>query len=101
VHVLAQVDGQTVGTGRLLLDAPAGGTAHIGRVAVLPSHRQQGVGNALMRALHDEAQARGFSGIAISAQTHALAFYQSLGYRAQGETYIEAGIEHQRMTREF
>lgn len=96
-HFLARVDGLTVGTARLLLDAPSGGPVHLGRVAVLHEWRRHGVGNALMTRLHDEAKARGYRSIEISAQVTALPFYERLGYIAEGPVYLEAGIDHRAM----
>ncbi len=101
VHVLARRGGVAVGTARLLFDAPeedGHGLPHIGRVAVLLEHRRGGVGAALMAALHEEARGRGATGIAISAQLHALPFYEGLGYVAAGPVYLEAGIDHRAMT---
>jgi len=104
VHVIARLDREAIGTARLLLDGhgthePA--LAHIGRVAVLAEHRRRGVGAALMLALHNEARRRGFGGIAISAQLHAVPFYEGLGYLAEGPVYLEAGIEHRAMELRF
>ena len=109
LHVLARFDGVPVGTARLLLEPgegethEAGALAHIGRVAVLIKHRRAGIGAALMRALHDEAHRRGFGGIAISAQLHAVPFYEGLGYLADGPIYLEAGgcPLHYPLTRPF
>jgi len=98
IHVLAMAGGRAVGTGRLLLDDPPAGTAHIGRIAVLSEYRGRGVGQAIMHALHDLARQRGYSAIALNAQTHAIAFYERLGYQAQGEEFLEAGIPHRHMT---
>ncbi len=101
VHVLGRLDGAPVAAARLLLDAPAGGDAHIGRVAVLAEHRGKHIGRAVMQALHEEARRRGFGGIAISAQLHAVTFYEGLGYVAEGPVYLEAGIEHRAMRLRF
>ena len=92
-HALALVDGQPVGTGRLLADG------HIGRMAVLAGWRGQGVGAALLQALIDEAGRRGMAQLALSAQTHALGFYRRFGFLPEGEVYEEAGLPHQVMTR--
>lgn len=96
-HVLARTDGATIGAARLLLDAPTGGAVHLGRVAVLAEWRRSGVGNSLMERLHGEARARGYVRVEISAQTHAIPFYERLGYVAEGPVYLEAGIEHRAM----
>lgn len=97
LHLIAQAGDQTVGAARLLLDAPAGGAVHLGRVAVLADWRRRGVGNALMERLHAEARARGYQSVEISAQTHAIPFYERLGYSTGGPAYLEAGIEHRAM----
>jgi predicted GNAT family N-acyltransferase len=94
LHILAKADEVMVGAARLLLDAPTGGAVHLGRVAVLAEWRRSGVGNALMERLHGEARARGYVRVEISAQTHAIPFYERLGYIAEGPVYLEAGIEH-------
>ncbi len=102
VHVLATLDGGPVGTARLLLDdADHGddgpGYPHVGRVAVLAEHRRHRVGEALMHALHEEARDRGYAGITLGAQLHAIAFYEHLDYVARGAVFLDAGIEHRWM----
>ncbi|WP_370635925.1 GNAT family N-acetyltransferase [Paralcaligenes sp. KSB-10] len=94
VHAVAfGRDGRPVGTGRLLRNA------HIGRMAVRATHRGLGVGSRLLTALVDEARRRQYPEVVLSAQVHARAFYEAHGFVAQGETYIEAGIEHITMRR--
>jgi predicted GNAT family N-acyltransferase len=90
-HFLALLDGRPVGTARLLTDA------HIGRVAVLAEARGRGIGVALMQAAISTARRHGHAAVELAAQTHALAFYESLGFRPCGETFIEAGILHRNM----
>ncbi len=94
VHVLGRLGGVPVATGRLLLDAPPGEFAHVGRVAVLREHRGRGFGAAIMAALHAEARKRGLPGITLAAQLHAIGFYERLGYSVRGDVFLDAGIEH-------
>ncbi|WP_372603567.1 GNAT family N-acetyltransferase [Actibacterium sp.] len=95
LHLLAVQDGVPVGTARLLLKAPVG---KIGRVVVLASHRGTGLGQALMRvALEVLAQQPGITTARLGAQTHAIGFYQRLGFHAVGDEYSEAGIPHRDM----
>lgn len=101
MHVLGRLDGVAVATARLLLDAHDGAYPHIGRVAVLAEHRGRGFGVAVMRALQDEARRRGFAGITLSAQLHAIPFYERLGYVARGPVYPDAGIDHRDMDLAF
>jgi predicted GNAT family N-acyltransferase len=97
VHVLGRLDGRPVATGRLLLDTPPGENVHIGRVAVLRELRRRGHGAAVMEALQAEARRRGLLGITLAAQTHAIPFYERLGYVARGDIFLDAGIDHRWM----
>lgn len=72
----------------------------IGRVIVAPNYRGQQLGYELMYTalqFHD-AKWPG-SRCHISAQTHLTKFYQSLGFSAVGEGYLEDGIPHIGMDR--
>ena len=91
VHVLAQIDGQFVGTGRMLSDG------HIGRLAVLKSVRGKGVGETLMQKLQAVAKKKDMERIFLGAQEHAVGFYEKLGFSKYGLPYVEAGIRHVHM----
>lgn len=107
VHVLAvREDGTPLGAGRLLPGGPAvsgnGGdpaVGSLGRLAVTKAARGLGVGAALVRAIEDAAGARGLTAVDLHAQTHALGFYERLGYRAYGPEFMDAGIPHRSMRR--
>lgn len=84
--------GSAVGTARF---RPYGdGMLKIERVAVLKEQRRNGAGKAIMAAIEAEAEKAGYPCVKLAAQLHARGFYERLGYRAFGETYLEAGIEH-------
>jgi predicted GNAT family N-acyltransferase len=107
VHVLAaREDGVPLGTGRLLYGEAAaartGGdlsVGSLGRLAVAKEARGLGVGVALVRAVEDAARARGLAAVDLHAQTHALGFYERLGYEAYGPEFPDAGIPHRAMRR--
>lgn len=90
-HFLALYGGIPLGTARLLPDA------HIGRVAVLAEARGLGIGAALMRTAIEAARRDGHAWVELAAQTHALAFYEHLGFEAFGDEFLEAGIAHRNM----
>lgn len=95
IHLLATLDGKPVGSARLLV---LGNTGKIGRVCVLQSARGTGLGAALMRAAVDQFRAiSGVTSVKLGAQTHALGFYQRLGFTATGPEYMDAGIAHRDM----
>ena len=94
IHVIAQdAHGVPIGTGRL---APDG---KIGRMAVVRTWRQQGVGSAVLGRLIDEALACGLTECHLHAQTSVLDFYLRQGFLAEGSSFEEAGIVHRRMRR--
>ncbi len=94
VHVLARVGSENVGTGRLLFEAAA---ARIGRMAVRKAWRRQGVGSAILQKLIAVARERGCQELRLYAQTHALQFYERVGFVAEGDIFTEAGIAHRSM----
>jgi len=74
-------DGEPVGLGNLGL---RGEDAWIGGVGVVTAARRSGVGEALMRALHEQARERGVRRVwleVIVENTGAFALYEKLGYR--------------------
>lgn len=94
-HLLAWCDSDPVGCVRMLPDG------HIGRMAVLAPHRGRGIGRRLLAAMLEEAAAAGLPEVWLHAQVHAIAFYEGLGFRAEGAEFDEAGIRHRLMRREL
>ncbi len=89
LHALAfSPQGEAVATGRLLPDG------HIGRMAVRRSERKKGVGAAVLHALVEAAQERGFKEVVLGAQLHAKGFYLKQGFVAFGDVFLDANIEH-------
>lgn len=107
VHVLAVAeDGTPLGTARLLHGAAAasknGGdpaVGSLGRLAVTRGARGLGVGAALVRAIEGAARDQGLAAVDLHAQTHALGFYERLGYEAYGPEFPDAGMPHRAMRR--
>lgn len=99
VHLLATVDGRPMGSARLLTE---GDTGKIGRVCVLSEARGTGLGAALMvEAVEIFARQPGISRVKLGAQTHALGFYERLGFAVTGPEYLDAGIPHRDMVRQL
>jgi predicted GNAT family N-acyltransferase len=97
LHLLARRDGRAVGAARMLV---LGEMVKIGRVCVLADQRGLGVGVALIEAALDVG--RGLPGVTrakLGSQTHAIGFYEKLGFVALGEEYLDAGIPHRDMVR--
>ncbi len=91
IHAIAWQAGEAAGCGRLLPDG------HIGRMAVRRTWRGQGVGAAILMHLIERARQRGDREIVLSAQTHAIAFYERFGFVAEGPVYLDCDIPHRQM----
>lgn len=92
LHLLAfNADGEAVGCARIL----SGGV--IGRMAVLAPWRGRGVGMALLSNALQVCHERGWRDIRLSAQIHAIAFYEKAGFIGCSEEYLDAGIPHRDM----
>jgi predicted GNAT family N-acyltransferase len=95
-QIVALDDLEVIATCRLrFLD----GTCKLERMAVERRHRGSGVGRMLLEAAEDEARRQGAPSILLHAQRRAEGFYAAAGYIAEGETFLEEGIEHVAMTR--
>lgn len=67
----------------------------IGRVVSSPKYRRMGVGRKLMEKAIQEIQKRWVNDhIKISAQVYLIDFYESYGFCAIGDIYLEDNIEH-------
>ena len=91
-HFLA-TDGQgrPIGTARLM---PSG---QVGRMAVLSAWRRRQVGAGLLGLAMEAAKRQGLA-VFLHAQVSAQGFYERNGFVASGEVFLEANIEHVRMT---
>ena len=96
LHFMALVDGQSVGTARVVMK-DNGTSAKIGRVAVRRTSRGFGLGKLLIATIEASSDLRHVHQFVLDAQTHALQFYTGLGYEAFGEEFMDAGIPHRHM----
>jgi predicted GNAT family N-acyltransferase len=93
-HALAYTNsGDLAGTGRL---SPSG---KIGRIAVLPACRRQGIGASIVVHLVNQATELGLPQVYLHAQADSVGFYERLGFLAEGPVFDEVGIPHRRMRR--
>lgn len=94
-HILARNNGKALGAARFqYIDHKA----KIQRVCVIKEARGTGLGSELMRSILDVIKADGKVQTAVlGSQTHALAFYEKLGFVAFGDEYLDAGILHRDM----
>lgn len=97
-HILAVERDRVIGTCRLLFRGPV---ARLGRLAVEPGHRGNGVAAAILDEADRAAREGGAEAISLHAQTYALELYLRAGYAEQGARFVEEGIEHVSMEKQL
>jgi predicted GNAT family N-acyltransferase len=96
-QVVALDESGIVATCRLRYPEP--GACKLERMVVKRRLRGSGVGARLLAGSEDEARRAGARTMVLNSQLRAQGFYAGCGYVAQGETFLDAGIEHVRMTK--
>ncbi len=90
-HLVAVEGGHVIGTCRLLF---RGRVARLGRLAVEPDRRGEGIAAAILALADGVARAGGAEAISLHAQTYARRLYLDAGYEERGPEFVEEGIEH-------
>lgn len=101
-HLMGFDDDRLVAYTRLLPPGLTYEQASIGRVVIAPAVRRYGVGKKLMQqSVATVYKLFGTGPIKIGAQLYLKGFYESFGFVQTGEMYLEDGIEHIYMVKEF
>ena len=100
VHLLGWIGEVLAASVRIVPAGVSYAEPSIGRVVTSPKYRRTGLGKLLMEeAIRITTQLHGNQPIRIGAQLYLKDFYTSLGFYAEGEIYMEDGIEHIEMVR--
>ena len=91
IHLALHRKGRVIAYARMF-PANEPGIWHVGRL--LTTERGQGFGKYIMSQVEQEALNQGAVALMLNAQTQVVPFYESLGFTAFGEPFIEAGISH-------
>ncbi|MET3698315.1 predicted GNAT family N-acyltransferase [Bacillus oleivorans] len=93
-HFVLYHNHSPAGAGRFrILD----GIGKVERICVDSSLRGLGGGKAIMSKIEDYAKEQGITALKLNAQTHAIPFYESLGYNVDSDEFMDAGIPHKTM----
>jgi ElaA protein len=97
-HLTGRVEGRMVAYARILNPGASYKEASIGRVVVSAKTRGKNYGLDLMiRAIEECCTLFKCDEIVISAQKYLLKFYNDLGFREEGDVYLEDDIPHIKM----
>ncbi|RYZ22325.1 MAG: GNAT family N-acetyltransferase [Chitinophagaceae bacterium] len=93
-HILmvAYEDEQLLGCCMLVEEAHD--TVRLRQMAVLNDLQGKGVGKALMSFAENIARDRGYKRITMHARKNAQGFYEKMGYKKNGEEFVEITIPH-------
>lgn len=92
----AAIEGDAV-VGVLIARPVDAASSELRQMAVDVDHQRQGIGTKLMRFVEKELESRGIETVMLHAREDALAFYERLGYVAEGDRFEEVGLAHLRM----
>ena len=95
VHVLATLNNEAIACLRII------DYHKIGRMAVLKQYRGNGLGAALLLAAVAICKTHGAQQITLSAQTHAISFYEKCGFKVSSAVYQDLHIPHVDMRMEI
>ena len=93
IHALLFKDGQAVATARMYTK-DNGKSFFLGRIAVLKEFRGLDLGTEIVKAMFEKAKSLGAEKCEISAQCRAMEFYKKLGYKEDGEAYLDEYCPH-------
>lgn len=101
LHLGAWRGGELAGVLRLLPEEQGQGLLRLGRLAVLPGQRGQGVASELLTQARKQALRRGADKLTASVQKDNVPLFARLGWTEQGQPFAVHGWEHQEMTLEL
>jgi ElaA protein len=94
-HLMGMTESALIAYARLIPPGLAYPESSIGRVVTASSLRRTGLGQELMQhAIQSIYQLYGRGTIRIGAQLYLTNFYDSIGFKTTGDTYLEDGIKH-------
>lgn len=71
------------------------------RICVLEEFRGKSFGKEIIQAMEEVIRQKGYSKAKLNAQTHAEEFYKKLGYKTISGEFLDAGIPHVTMIKQF
>lgn len=99
VNILLTLDDRPLGTVRYR--DMGDGLIKVERMAVRKIARGLHLGQTLMNFVHIHAKENGYTRAKLSAQMHAIKFYEKLGYHVSSDEFDDAGIPHKYMEKEL
>jgi predicted GNAT family N-acyltransferase len=71
------------------------------RICILKNYRGKSYGSQLIKAMEAKVTSKGYTQTKLNAQTRAIDFYKQHGYQVVSDEFLDAGIPHVTMTKQF
>ena len=98
IHFVGYQDNVPIAASRLRLVEDFG---KLERICILKNYRGNSHGTQIIQAMETVIINNGYSKAKLNAQTQAVSFYERLGYKTISGTFLDAGIPHVTMTKQF
>jgi len=98
-HLICRLDGNLVGC--VVLKPVDNRQVRLRQMAVAEDRQRAGIGTRLIAYAEAFLARRGYREIVLHARETAVAFYERLGYRKEGNRFIEVTIPHFTMRKEL
>lgn len=98
IHFIGYLGDEPIATGRVRFVDDYG---KLERIAVLKEHRGQSYGTQIIRQMERKIRQKNFKKALLHAQTHAIDFYEKLGYDVMSDEFMDAGIPHVAMEKKL
>jgi ribosomal protein S18 acetylase RimI-like enzyme len=98
-HLACWLDGNLVGC--VVLKPVGNGQVRLRQMAVAKKYQRAGIGTRLIAHAEAFLARRGYHEIVLHARETAVALYERLGYRKEGDRFIEVNIPHFAMRKEL
>jgi predicted GNAT family N-acyltransferase len=95
LHIIAYYHGNIIATCRLIFLPDE--HVKLERMAILKPFRNKGIGRKILDYIDRKMEDKQIKLIVIHAQSQAIPFYESFGFKRVGLPFWEAGIEHIKM----
>ena len=76
-------------------------TVRLRQMAVLNDLQGKGIGRALMNLAEKLARDRGYKKLSMHARKNVVGFYEKMGYKVQGDEFVEVTIPHYVMVKKL
>lgn len=91
IHAIGYVKDKPIATGRIRFVDKCG---KLERVAVLKKFRGKSYGTQIIKYMEHLIHKHNYTKATLNAQTHAIDFYENLGYTVVSDEFMDANIPH-------